>query len=246
MGRPVRPIENRDRDPWEGAPVGDLHDPLLPRWFVLLGIAAVLAAIATLVAVVVVSGSGDLPPEARRPPPAGGLTNDVGDHVVGDNPPVAYDGSCDLLDGIAIAGTQSDQELLRRSLAGLCNTPLPDDARAALATFAAAGGVVRFAVFSSTGVDSTGEPGDPPRILLNAKFAQMARPRWITPVVAHDAVMLAGDARSAGTALRAREVEADVCRRLLGTEEASRGCGDAEAVLDLPDPLGALRAVGYR
>ncbi len=247
MGRPVRPIEHSGEDPWADAPVGELNEPLLPRWFVLLAIVAVIAALVTLVAALAFFGPEELAPAQRRPPPAGGLTHDVGDLVIGDNPPVTYDAPCDLLAGIQIAGTDADQNLLRRALAGLCNTPLPDDARAALSSFAQSGGVVRFAVFASTGVDSAGDlEADPPRILVNSKFVQMAQPRWIAPVVAHDAVMLAGDPRSADTALRAREVEAYVCDRLLGSEPPSRGCEDAEEVLALPDPLAALREAGYR
>jgi hypothetical protein len=247
MPQPVRPGWERERDPWADAPVGELSEPLLPRWFVLLAIGAVVAAIAVLVGAFVVFSPEEVPPEARRPPPAAGLTHDVGEYVTGESEPVAYDSPCAVLEGVSLAGTQSDRALLRQALAGLCNTRLAPDADAALAAFAEAGGVVRFAVFSSTGVDSTAETdGEPPRILVNAKFVRLDRPRWIAPVIAHDAVMLAGDPASAETAVRAREVEADVCRLLLGSEEPSRGCDDAEAVLALPDPLAALRSAGYR
>jgi hypothetical protein len=233
------------RDVYADSPVGELHDPLLPRWFVLLAIAAVLAAIATLVAAFVVFGPEEVPVEARRPPPSGTLTHDVGEFVLGETDAVPYEAACPQLEGVRIAGFEADRALLRQALAALCNTPLDDDAVAALAAFSAGGGVVRFAAFEATGVDSAADL-DGARILVNAKFVSMARPRWIAPVVAHDAVVLAGDPEAAETALRARQVEADVCRRLLGTEDASRGCEDAEALLALPDPLAALRSAGYR
>lgn len=233
------------RDPWAKAPTGELHDPLLPRWFVLLAAVAVIAAVATAVAAFVVFDPEEVPPEARRPPPGEELTHDVGEHLIGETDEVPYDAPCPTLEGVRIAGTDSDRELLRQALAGLCNTALPVDAEAALAAFSADGGAVRFALFEATGVDSAAElDGD--RILINARFEQTGRPRWIAPLVAHDAVMLAGDPETAETALRAREVEAEVCRRLLGEEDPSRACRDAEAVVSLPDPLAALRAVGYR
>jgi hypothetical protein len=233
------------KDPWAKTRVGELGDPLLPRWFVILGAVALIAAIGTAIAAFIVFGPEEVPVEARRPPPGAQLTHEVGEFLVGEAAPVPYDAPCSQLEGVRIAGTASDQALLRQSLAGLCNTPLPDDALAALTAFAADGGVVRFALFEATGIDSAAEL-DGGRILVNARFEQMGRARWIAPLVAHDAVMLAGDPETAETALRAREVEAEVCRRLLGTEDPSRACEDAEAVLDLPDPLAALRAVGYR
>lgn len=243
MPRRARPAE---RDPWADAPVGELSEPLLPRWFVLLAIAAVLAAAITGVVALVGFGPDEVAVEARRPPPAGALTHDVGGFRVGDAEPEAYEAPCAALVGVRVAGSASDRTLLRQAIAALCNTPLPADAEAALASFATAEGTVRFAVFEATGVDSAGEDAAPPRILVNARFVQIARPRWIAPLVAHDAVVLAGDPGSAETALRAREVEAEVCRTLLGTEESGRSCADADAVLALPDPLAALRAVGYR
>jgi hypothetical protein len=240
----VRP-ERTARDPWAQAPVGELSEQLLPRWFVLLCIGAVVAAIATAIGAFIVFGPEEVPVEARRPPPGATLTHEVGDFLIGDTPEVAYDAPCPILEGVRIAGTDNDQALLRESLAGLCNTQLPTDAAAALAAFAGDGGVVRLALFEATGVDSAAQL-DGRRILVNAKFVQLGRSRWIAPVIAHDAVTLAGDPASAVTALRAREVEDEVCRRLLGSEDPSRGCDDAAAVLALPDPLASLRAAGFR
>jgi hypothetical protein len=240
------PARDHARDPWAKAPVGELSEQLLPRWFVLLGIIMVIAVIVVAIIALYFVGPEEVPVEARRPPPGDSLTHEVGDYLVGELDPVAYDAPCPQLEGVRIAGTDSDQALLRSALAGVCNTALPADAEDALADFAAAEGVVRFAVFEATGVDSAAELGaDPPRILVNAKFVQLDRPRWIAPVVVHDAVTLAGDPHAAQTAVRAREVEAEVCRLLLGGEDPSRGCDDAAALLSLPDPIGALRSVGY-
>ncbi len=238
---------DRSRDPWASAPTGELSDPLLPRWFVVLAVVLVPVAIVTAVLAFFAFSPDEQPVEERRPPPGGELTHDVGEYAVGEAEPVPFDAPCPALDGVRIAGTESDLQLLREALSALCNTELPPDAITALSRLAAHGGIVRFALFESTGVDSAADlDRTPPRILLNVRFSQMGRPRWVAPVIAHDAMMLAGDPARAETALRAREVEALVCERLLGTEQTSRGCEDAAALLALPDPLAALREVGYR
>jgi hypothetical protein len=242
-----RPAPDRGapRDVWADAPVGDLSEPLLPRWFVLLAIVAVIAAIVTGIAAFVVFDTEEVPVEARRPPPGAVLTHDVGEFLIGETAEVAARVPCpDLLGGIEIAGTDSDRALLGDALAALCSPALPEDVLVPLRAFAQAGGTLRFALFEATGVDSAAQL-DGERILVNARFEQLGEPRWIAPLVVHDAAMLAGDPATAETALAAREAEVRACRALLG-EDLSRACEDAVAVAALPDPLAALRAVGYR
>lgn len=239
------------RDPWERGRVGELSEPLLPRWFVLLAVASVPVAAVTFVLAFFASGAGDVPVAERRPPPAGGYSHAVGDVLVGDLPPRPYDAACREVDGLRVAGTDRDRALLRGALAGLCNLPLDRllDGRlaAALRALADAGAEVRFAAFEATGVDSAVELGAaPPRVLVNARLAQAGRPAWIAPLVAHDAVMASGDPREAALALEARRAEAAVCDALLGSEERSRGCQDAAALLAADDPLATLREAGYR
>lgn len=241
-----RGIARSTRDPWRRAPVGELGEQLLPRWFVVLGLVMVVVAIAALVAAFVVFGPQDVPPAARRPPPGGGLTHDVGAYQVGASQPVEFTPVCPLLQGVHVAGTEQDQDSLRRGLAALCRTQLPASASAAIEAFAGAGGVVRFAQFEATGVDSAAVvDATPPLILVNARFAR-TEALWIAPVVAHDAVMLAGDAAAAEDALQARQVEDAVCDQVLSDRRASRGCVDAALVVSAPDPLADLRAAGYR
>lgn len=241
-----RALRNGSRDPWANAPTSELGDQVLPRWFVLTAIAAVAAAAVVAVAALVMAGRDPLPPAARRPPPADGFTTAVGAVDPGTSAPVAYDAPCALLDGIRIAGTAGDQAQLRRGLATLCNTALRDDAATAIAAFARAGGVVRFATFEATGVDSTAAlPPAAPVVLVNTRF-QRTDPAWIAPLVAHDATVLAGDPGTVETAVTARTVEADVCTRLLGSDAGSRACADAAAVLELDRPRDALRDAGYR
>lgn len=240
------PSPSNPRDPWRKAPVGELQDQLLPRWFVLLCIALIPVAIIALVVGFVVFSPDEIPVAARRPPPANGLTNDVGQFVVGETEPVLYEDACPLLQGVRIAGTPQDQQALRLGLAALCNTSLPPVISDRIELFANAGGTVRFAQFQSTGVDSTvrGER-EPHEILVNAKL-QRTDPLWIAPIVAHDAVLLGTAPATAAGALEARRAEDLVCDRVLSGRRESRGCEDAEALLALPDPEAALREAGFQ
>jgi hypothetical protein len=237
----------KEPDPWRKAPVGELQEQLLPRWFVVLGLALVPVAVGALVAALVVFGPDEVPVEARRPPPAGDLTHDVGAYEVGQSAPVAYDAACGELQGVQVAGTEADQARFRQALAALCNTALEPDVTEALRAFADAGGAVRFALFEATGVDSAVDLSSAaPQVLVNAKYTRIQPARSIAPLVGHDAVMLAGDPASAETALAARRAEAAICAATLAAEEHTRGCDDADELLALPDPLSALRAAGYR
>ena len=233
-------------DPWRRAPVSELQDQILPRWFVLLAVIMVPLALIVMIAAFVLTGPSELPVAQRRPPPAGGLSNDVGDYNVGTSEPEELSPVCSRLQGVAIAGSEQDRKVLREGLVTLCRVDLTGDGEAALAAFAQAGGVVRFAQFEATGVDSTALVEEtPPVILANNKFAS-TEPRWIAPAVAHDVVMLAGDPASAETALAARRAEDAVCDAILDEVDPSRGCVDAAQLLALPDPLAALREAGYR
>lgn len=237
-----RPARGAGTDPWARAPVEELQDQVLPRWFVLLGIAAVLAAIGALVAAFTVFGPDEVPLAERRPPPAAGLTHAVGEYAVGDAEPVPYDEACPRLQGVQVAGTDADRASLRRGLAAVCNVAEADVADG-LERFADAGGVVRFATFTETGVASTAtvDGTTPPQILVNSRFAR-TDPLHIAPLIAHDVVARTapGDAE---TELSARISQADVCDRLFA--ELPQGCAEATALVELPDALGALRGAGY-
>lgn len=240
------PPPTNPRDPWRKAPVGELQEQLLPRWFVVLCVTLVPVALIAGIAAFVVFDGDPVPVEERRQPPTQNLTNDVGEYAVGESEPVPYAEACPLIQGVHIAGSEADQQALRLGLAGLCNVTLPQVIADRVAVFAREGGVVRFAQFQSTGADSTALlDDDPPQILLNAKL-QRSDPLWIAPVVVHDTTFLLADPTTAEGALEARRAEDLVCDRILGGRRESRGCDDAEALLALPDPLAALRSAGYR
>lgn len=239
MVRPAPPS-----DPWRNAPVGELQEQLLPRWFVLLAVVMVPLAIVAFLAAFLVFGSDEVPVAERRPPPAAGLTHAVGEFAVGDSDPVAHDPGCPLLDGVRIAGAEADLAVLAQGLDALCDADLAGATAERVAAFTAGGGVVRFAVFEATGVDSTADL-DGERILLNAKFTQ-TQPAWIAPLVAHDVTLLDLGPGEAEAALAARAVEDAVCRELFTVVRPSRACDDAAELLAADDPLADLQAAGYR
>lgn len=240
------PPPTNPRDPWRRAPVGELQEQLLPRWFVVLCVTLVPVAVIAAIAAFAVFDTDEVPVAQRRPPPSDELTHDVGDYAVGTSEPVPYTDACPRLHGVHIAGSEADQQALRLGLAALCNTSLPPVITDHLERFAQDQGIVRFAQFQSTGIDSAALlDANPPQILLNAKL-QRGDPLWIAPVVVHDVMLLAGTPDTAQAALTARQAEDLVCDRVLGGRRESRGCDDAEELLSLPDPLEALRSAGYR
>lgn len=233
------------RDPWRNAPTSELADQVLPRWFVLTALVMVPVAVVVAVAAFLTAGPEEVPPAARRPPPANGLTTAVGDVAVGASEPVPLpDPPCPELAGVRVAGSRTDRAVLQAGLAALCRAGLGPEETALVQEFAGDGGVVRFAQFSDTGVDST-TTQDGRTVHVNARFS-VTEPAWIAPLVVHDLVTLAGEPGTVGTALAARRAEAAACRVLFPEGGASRACADAAAVLALQDPAAALRAAGYR
>jgi hypothetical protein len=234
---------NGSGDPWRDAPTSELGDQVLPRWFVLSAFALVLVAVFVLVAALVLPQRDGIAVEARRPPPSAEYTTDAGEVQAGLSQPQAYDAPCALLNGVRLAGTPVDQTRLREGLAGLCNIRLPEDVAANVRNFASEQGVVRFATFQATGVDSTASRHGA-TILINARF-QRTDPLWIAPLIVHDATMRRPGGTTAEGALQARRAELTTCDELLGTRPRSRGCADAAAIVSLDDPVGALRAAGF-
>lgn len=232
------------RDPWRDAPVSELQDQVLPRWFVLTALVMVPLALAAAIGAFLVFGPEEVPPAARRPPPAQGYTHAVGDLRTGDSEPVALPAPCPELGGLRVAGTERDRAVLAEGLAALCGASLDPGSAELLHAFAAEGGTVRFAQFSDTGVDSTASIEEP-LILLNNRYAVTLEPSEIAPLVVHDLTARSAGPGTAEGELAARSAEAAACS-VLGDGAASRSCADAVVLLALDDPLAALRAAGYR
>lgn len=241
-----RARSNGARDPWADAPTGELGDQVLPRWFVLTAIAAVV--VAAVVVAIALRGPEAAPVavEARRPPPSADYTTAVGRIAAGDAAPASYDAPCPLVDGLRVAGTPGDQAQLRRGVAALCNVALPEDVARDVRSLADDSAVLRFATFEATGVDSTAsrDPAEP-AILINTRF-QRTNPLWITPLIVHDATLRQGRPATADAAVAARRAEASVCDLLLSADDQSRACTDARAILTLDDPIAALQGAGFR
>jgi hypothetical protein len=241
----LRTRPHTGKDPWRRAPVGELQDQVLPRWFVLVAIAMVLVFAGVVVAAFVISGPREVPVAERRPPPARGLTTGVGAYQVGEALPVQVSNLCPTLDGVLVAGEQINRDALVAALREICLIRIDAGAAARMQSFARAGGLLRFASFESTGVDVTADPGSaPPRILVNARFAR-TDPTWIAPLIAYQATLLASDPALAESALAARAAEADVCAKVFTDRPPPPGCADANELLALDDPVGALREAGY-
>jgi len=241
----VRTRPGSGKDPWRRAPTSELGDQVLPRWFVLVALVMIPIAIAAMIAAFVRSGPDPLPVAARRPPPAGGLTAAVGEFRVGDSRPVNVERLCPTLRGMQVAGEPADRNALITGLQALCLIRLDAELAGRLNAFARAGGVVRFAQFEATGVDSTAELGTtPPRILVNARFSR-TDPRWIAPLIAHDVTFMQADPALASSARAARQAEARVCDRIFTSGRTPSGCQDAAELLGLEDPLAALREAGF-
>jgi hypothetical protein len=240
---------NGSGDPWRDAPTSELGDQVLPRWFVLTALVTALVAIVVLVSAFLLPSRTTVPVVARRPPASAAYTTAAGEVSSGTSAARPYTASCAALQGVRLAGSDADRAQLRRGLAGLCNVELPMPVAQDLAAFADDGGVVRFATFAATGVDATAtrrtDADTQPTILVNARFGR-TDPLWIAPLVVYHATLRRLDPTRAEAALAARRAEAQVCARTLGTRPPSRGCADAEAITQLEDPLGALRAVGFK
>ncbi|WP_370324675.1 hypothetical protein [Euzebya sp.] len=240
--------DDRARDVYAGARSEELAEPLLPRWFVLLALTAVPVALGVAVWAFGVFGPHDGPGAERRPPPAGDLATDVGQFNVGTSAPepLTLEG-CARYRGIQGAGSDADVARIDAAVSALCEVTVPEAVARRLQAFAAADGVIRFAQFQATGVDSTLDVStDPPRVLLNARFARDdTESWWIAPLVAHDTTFLELDPTLAASALEAREAEAVICDRLEEDDRPSRACEDARALVDLLDPIRALEAAGF-
>jgi hypothetical protein len=232
------------RDPWRDAPVGELQDQVLPRWFVLTAVVMVPVAIVAAIGAFVVFSPREVPVAARRPPPGGGYTHAVGELRTGDSEPVALSEPCRPLRGLRVAGTQQDRAVLTEGLGTLCDADLDPAAAELLRAFAAEAGTVRFAQFSDTGVDSTASLEEA-LVLLNNRYAVTLEPAEIAPLVVHDLTARAAGPGTAQGELAARQAEAAACA-LVDVPPPSRSCADAAALLALADPLAALLDVGYR
>lgn len=236
--RPSRRLGARDApyDPYASMPVDELDEPILPRWFVLTLLASIPAAIVVFGLAFFGFGRTEAPVTERRPPPADGLSADVGTVVTGEGEPVAHDPACPAVEGFAVAGATADRDALAASIDALCEVPEAADEVAALAAEEVA---VRYASFEVAGVDVA---SDASTVYLDARHAGVD-PVLAAPLLAYEAALRAAPAIDAETVAAARATELTACERLLA--EPTRPCADAAALLELDDPVAALREAGF-
>lgn len=181
---------------------------------------------------------------SRRSPPVGALSHDV----VGLNPVAiptplpAFTPPCEAVAGVVIEGGEPAQGrvgfILRRLCAFAGDPFQPPELRRSVGGLA--GARIRFAVFSSTGNQSTTDLAAR-RVYLSYALARTnVRPETIWPLLVHEGWHLAtGTPVTAAREYGARVAEAQACRLLPNDLETPRGCLDAQAIV----ALGETRAV---
>lgn len=234
----------------DGRPTLPTGEPVLARWFVLLLLPLIVIGIGVIIWAFLAIEAEPLPVAERRPPGSATVTHDRGEAALNDVRQLEEGPGC--AQGITLVGDAGARAAGRRALGSLCQLVTTGSFPAVeegLERWAAADGRLRFAVFELTGVDSSARIEDGrPVVELNARF-QFEDATQAAPFVAHELVHLAGEwpgaAPSAEQELAAMEAQDAACQRLVFRDQPPRGCVDAEELLELEDPVAALRAAGY-
>ena len=268
IGRPRR------LSPEEAAALKARPWPRLPWWLWLAAVVSTVVLVATVVGIFR-TVPDQLPPAARRSPPAQGLSHGVGEVRVpillaaNRDRLVRRRASCTRLHRVTLAGTAGEVALLDAAATKLCALRSTAPIQRARDGLQQAGAVVAFAEFQLSINESTTRFGTgPPEVLVHAKFQQGdAAPERVAAVLAHEGSHVA-DARvggrpaaadelrarqselvTAASELEARKAELEACGRLFGAGvQPNRGCADAAALLAEDDAaaIGRLKEAGYR
>lgn len=235
----------------DGLPALASGEPVLARWFVLAMLVLVPVGLAVAAWAFLSIRDTAIPVAERRPPGTAEVTHDRGQAALGGSSDAAPGPGC--ASGVEILGDGNARATATRTLSALCQLlergAFPT-AEEGLARWAEQDGALRFAVFERTGLDSSARVEDGRVVIeLNAKF-QFDDATLAAPFVLHELVHLSGDwpgddPVSAPGELAAMEAQLQACGRLVARDGLPRGCSDAEELLDLDDPLGALREAGY-
>jgi hypothetical protein len=251
IGRPRR------LTPEEAAALKARPWPRLPWW---LWLAALVSSVAMVVVAIGLFGSvpEQLPPAARRSPPAADRSHGVGAVRLPALDPANADrlvrrqAGCPRLDAVTLVGLPGEVALLDAAAGKLCalrSTPAIERARAGLQEARAQ---VQFAEFELTINESTTDfTGPRPTVLVGGKFQLgQAGAERVAVLLAHEGGhVAAGGPPDAAGELAARKAEAEACGRLFGAGvQPNRGCADAAALLSADDAgaLTRLKEAGYR
>jgi len=239
----------------DGLPATPSGEPLLARWFAVAMAVLVVVGVGVTIWAALSIRTTDLEPAARRPPGTATETHLRGQAALGEDRSEETGVAC--VPDVRLVGDQGARDAARRALSTACQllqraaqdgglTP----ADASLALLDDAGGAVGFALFESTGLDSSMRLVDGvPFVELNPKF-QFEDATLAAPFVLHELAHLGAmdwpdQAVDVADELRALEVQASACDLLVLPDDPPRGCLDAAAVLSDPDPQAALERAGY-
>lgn len=235
----------------DGLPTLPSGEPVLARWFVLLMLVLVPAAIGVSAWALLSIDDDPLPPAERRVPGDATMTYARGQAVQAETSETEPGPDC--AQHVDLYGDEAARQATADAVAAACEALAVDElAEARDGLRELDGGQLRIAAFERSGLESTTRMVDgAPVVELNAKF-QFDDARRAAPVVVHELTLLGrerfpGRPVSAADVLAATEAQQVACQRL-GLDEGERvprGCRDAADLLAEPDPLGALVEAGF-
>jgi hypothetical protein len=235
----------------DGLPTLATGEPVLHRWFVLLMIPLVVAAVGVSVWAAMSISREPLPAAERRPPGGPTVTIERGAAELGTSREVESGPGC--AQAIRIVGDSGGRAAGRRALVGACallETGAFPEAERGLRAWSVGNGQLRMGAFELTGVESSTRLEDDRLVMeLNAKF-QFEDATRAGPAVLHQLVLLADPGFPGATITAEREllgaqVQHAACERATWPEQPPRGCLDVAELLAEPDPLAALEAAGF-
>lgn len=242
----------------DGLPAMPDGEPLLARWFVIamLLLSLVAAGLTAFALTRRAAAPAEVFPAAeRRNPGTATVTHERGELRVAEDTTVAQPVTC--APRVRLVGDDGGRATLQRAFGVLCAQLDADEdgslaaVAAGLAQLDAAAGIARVAQAAATGVDSSARIEDGVPVLELAPKFQFESGRLAAPFLAHELVHLGsetwpGDPVGAVDEVSAMRVQLEVCAALrVGEAERPRGCRDAAELLDVDDPVAAVRDAGF-
>jgi hypothetical protein len=246
-GRPPLPPLRGD-----GLPTLATGEPVLARWFVIVMLLLVPIALTVMLIAWRATDREPLGTIERRSVGGPTVTIDRGDAQFPEA--TTTEPGPDCAQDAVLVGDDSARAAARRALGATCqlvrDLDLPATA-AGLETWLASGALMRVGVFERSGVDASARLEDGRIVLeLNARFLFEDATR-AAPALVHQLVLIGqpdwpGATVTADAELTAARELLVACARLVLPAGSPRACLDAQELLDLDDPRGALIAAGFR
>ncbi|MHB8513121.1 MAG: hypothetical protein ACYDCC_13190 [Actinomycetota bacterium] len=224
---------------------------MMPAPLLIVFLVAALAAIATVVVVLINPPQPKIAVAQRRSPPAPGYSHDVGQIIPAPVPtPMPKTvAPCSALRGVVIEGGPPAQARIGGVLQRMCPL-LSADPGYGQSVQALKHAHIRFAAFARTGDPSTLVLGPPTMIYINFRFARHDQSAmYIAPLLAHEGFHLLhrSEPFNASQELDARTVELEACRLLIAVDAWPRECTDAQQLIDFgrSRAIQALEGAGF-